>query len=535
MACTYSLPSVVLELAIRAGMDPRMINVSLLAGDVRGFAVLNIYPCVQSLQALSQVFRFDAANFDGRLQLIPRGRNTVATVTEDDMLEDDEDVEQTKRGDSITIPRVMNLNYWDIAGGLATDKQTSERAGDRRATGEMQLQSPVLMSADEAAQTVEINHKVFVEDQRGELKFKLSDKFLALVPSDCVFVQWQGRTERARITRADVQEGFQEYSLVRDRQTAYTSIVEGYPASPQQLPASNVAGPTLIQPLDIPLLTDAEDGLGFSYYVAIAGASEAWQGATVELSYDAGANYVDSRDATVPIIMGQLTTALEDHPQEFPDTVNTCRVSIQTEGGELEDSDLEGLLDGDNLAIIGDEIVQFAGADEVEEGIWELSYFLRGRKDTATASHAIGSRFVMLDQLTAIPAAVTDLGRTLTFRATTFGAAVETGTVVSMVYTGQSQTERHVGYLEAHRDGGDAVVTWQGVGRLGAGANSAHGARFAGYRVTFDDGVLAPVVVDTMAQTLTQDVSALGAPLTISVEQLNDLTGPGPATEVILA
>ena len=79
MACTYSLPSVVLELAVRAGMDPRMISVSRLAGDVRGFAVLNIYPCIQSLQALSQIYRFDAASFDGRLQLIPRDASCNAS------------------------------------------------------------------------------------------------------------------------------------------------------------------------------------------------------------------------------------------------------------------------------------------------------------------------------------------------------------------------------------------------------------------------------------------------------------------------
>jgi hypothetical protein len=534
MACTYSLSSVVLELAIRAGMDPRMINTTMLSGAVRGFAVVNIYPCFQALQALSQVFRFDGTNFDGRFQLVPRGRNAVATITEDDLLEDDEDIEQEKRGDSITIPRVMNLNYWDIAGGMATDKQTSERAGDRRATGEMQLQTTVVLSSSEAAQAVEINHKVFIEDQRGELKFRLPDNFLRLVPSDNVFFQHEGRVERCRITRADVFEGFQQYVLVRDRQTAYQSEAQGYPASPQALPASNVAGPTLIQALDIPLLHDSEDGLGLSYYIAVAGASEAWQGATVELSYDGGANYVDSRDATVPIIMGVLTTALGDHPQATPDEFNTCRVSILTEGGELEETDLEGLLNGENLAIIGDELVQFAGADEVSEGIWELSYFLRGRKDTETAAHAPGERFVMLDQLSAIPASVTDLGRTLTFRATTWGAAVDTGTVVSMTYTGKTQTERRPGYVMARREGDDAVVSWQGVGRLGAGANVAHGARFAGYRVTFDDGVLAPVVADTMAETITQDVSALGAPLTISVAQLNDLTGAGPATEVIL-
>lgn len=534
MACGYSLSSVILELAVRAGMDPRMINTSRLGANVRGFAVLNIYPVTEALRSLSQVFLFDGANFDGRLHMVPRGGDAVFNITEADMLEDDQDIDQEKRGDPITIPRVMNLNYWDIAGGLATDKQTSERAGDRRATGEMQLQSPVLMSSDEAAQAVAINHKVFVEDQRGELKFSLPDKFIGIVPSDCGFVTYNGHVVRVRVVKADVQEGYQAYTLVRDRQSAYTSDVQGYPAAPQQLPASNVAGPTLLELLDIPILRDVDDGLGLSFYVAVAGASEAWQGATIELSYDGGANYVDSRDATTSIIMGTLTTSLADHPAEVPDVTHTCRVAILTDESELEEIDLEGLLNRDNLAIIGDEIVNFAGADEVEPGIWELSYFLRGRKDTATAAHAPGERFVLLEGLVALPASVTDLGRTMTFRATSFGNSPDSGTVKSITYQGRSQIERRVGYLEARRDGTDAVVTWQGVGRLGGGGSVAHGARFAGYRVTFSDGSSPMDVVDTMNETLTHGVSGFSSPITISVQQLNDLTGPGPAVEVEL-
>lgn len=534
MACTYSLASIIMELAVRAGMDPRTLDVSRLGQSVRGYVVLNAYPCTGALQGLSQVFLFDPSNYDGRVHFIPRGRDTVATVTEEQMLDDEQDIEHDKRGDSITVPRVLNLNYYDVGGGLSTDKQTSERSGDRRATGEVQLTTAVVLNADEAKQIVSINHKIAIEDQRGELKFSLADDFLWLTPADCIFVQWQGRTERARITRVEMQDGYQEYSLVRDRQTAYVSNAEGFPSAPQLLPASNVVGPTLLQPLDIHILHDVDDGLGLSFYVAVAGTTDAWQGATVELSYDGGANYVDSQDATIPITMGELTTTLADHPAEFPDVAHTCRVRIDTIDAELLDSDLEGMMNRRNFAIVGDEILQFAGADEVEEGIWELSFFLRGRKGTATASHAPGTRFVMLEDLTAVPASVTDLGRTLTFRATSFGAATDTGTVVSMVYSGRSQIEREVGYLAARRDGADAIVSWAGVGRLGASGSAAQGARFEGFRVTFDDGVLPPIVVDTALDTLTQDVSSLGAPLTIGVVQLNGITGAGPSSEVIL-
>lgn len=530
-----TLQSVVSALAGRAGLPPELIDVSDLEGFVRGFTVINSYPCSAALQALSQIYLFDEASIDGKVTFFHRGHNSVATIVEEEMLDDENEIEQTKRGDPISVPRVMNLNYHDIAGGISTDKQTSERAGDRRAIGEVQLQTAVILTSDEAAQAVRINHKVMVEDLRGEIKFCLPDKWIGLTPGDITVVQWQGRSERVRLTSVAVQDGFQEYMALRDRQSAYQSNVEGIPAAPILVPPSNVVGPTLIQPLDIHILRDVDDGMGLSFYVAVAGIGDAWTGALIELSYDGGANYVDSETTSISSTMGELLATLPDHPAEFPDEINTLRVRIDTPDAELQSADLEALLNRANLAIVGDEIIQFGNAEEVDPGEWELSYLIRGRKGTDAIEHPVGARFVLLDAFTPIPASITDIGRTMTFRATSFGTPSDSGTVLSMVYVGRSQTEREVGYLAAHRDGSNAVVSWQGVGRLGSGASAVHGARFAGYRVTFDDGILAAVVVDTALETLTQDVSALGAPLTISVVQLNDLTGAGPSTEVILS
>lgn len=534
MACPYTLAGVIMEICVRAGMDPRQVDVSRLTKEVRGFALTNTYPATEAIRALAQVFFFEPANFDARVRFIPRGADTVATITETDLLDDEEDTEQERRGDPIAIPRVLNLNYFDVLGSLATDKQTSERAGDRRATGELHLQTAVVFTSVEAAQVVDINHKVMVEDAKGELKFSLPDSFLYLTPSDAIFFQREGKTERIRILREEMQDGFQQYVALRDRQSSYQSNVEGIPASPTLLPPLNIIGPTLLEVLDLPILRDVDDGLGLSLYIAVSGITNAWTGATVELSYDGGQNYTQSRDATLSMIMGELMTALGDHPQPYPDQEHSCRVRIDTYAAELEETDLRGLLNRQNLALIGDEIVQFAGADEDEPGEWILSYFVRGRKGTTPTQHPIGARFVMLGALAAIPASVTDLGRSLTFRATSFGTPVDEATVKTITYQGQSQRERAVGYLEARRDGTNAVVSWQGVGRLGGGATVAHGARFAGYRVTFSDGVAPDVVIDTQAQTITQSVAGFASPVSIRVAQLNDITGAGPATEVFL-
>src|SRR5690606_14003645 len=157
--------------------------------------------------------------------------------------------------------------------------------------------------------------------------------------------------------------------------------------------------------------------------------------------------------------------------------------------------------------------------------------WLRGRRGTESRAHSIGERFVLLDTAMFIPAELAWLGRDLTFRATTLGRPIDEATIITVTFTGQSQVERRPTYLQARRAGTNAVISWQGVGRLGAGAHVAMGAYFQGYRVTLTDGATTQTH-DTANNTLTAALSAFPGPVTIRVQQRNQITGLGPHIEV---
>lgn len=535
-ANNLSLKDTIIQICARAGLPSSLVDVSLLPDvNLNGLAVTNQYTAGEILRTLGQAYLFDPSPRDGKVWFIPRGGDHVATITIDDLVDEDDEEEDDRRDDSISVPRVLHLNYWDTAGGLATSQQSSERSGDRRSVGETSIQTSVLMTADQAAQNVVVNHKVLAENQRGSVNLTLPDKWIGLRIADPIIAEVGDANRRLMIQKMSILDGYQKYEATYDRQSAYTSNVEGIPAVPQTPPPTSNVGPTLIIPLDIPLLRDSDDTADLSYYVAVAGISPAWSGALIEISYDGGANYIDSQEATASSTIGNLKDELPDHPKEFPDTVHSFSVAMATPDSELEDTDLAGMQNRKNLAAIGSpslgwELVNFANVEETTADEWLISYLLRGRKDTETRLHNAGEYIVMLDRsiLGFVPSAVTDLNRTLTFRATSLGAPVETGTVVSMFYTGKSQTERHVGYLSGRFDGDNLIIEWQGVARLGGGGSVAHGSQFNGYRVTFDDGVNPPIVVDTDNQTVTQDVSTLGDDITVTVVQLNNLTGEGP-------
>jgi hypothetical protein len=531
----WTLPMIIEDICERANLPPERLGLSLMDWQriVRGFTIGNAYAASGSLQSLSSVFFFDPQSANGRVHFVQRGADAKATIYEDDMIDNGEPIEEgsTRRGDPIGVPRVLHLNYYDVAGGLNTDKQRSERPEGTRADGEQSLQTPVVLSADEAATVVARTHGLMVEQQKGELNFSLPDNWLRLTESDPVFVQTGTKMVRAIITKVETDDGEQRYTAIRDRQSLYTTQVQGIPAAPVTRPPSSVAGPTVIEFLDIPILRDTHDQLGF--YLAVSGVMPAWPGAYVELSLDGGQNYIDGQTTQTGSVIGELVTPLGDHPHEFPDTVNRCEIQIKTPNELLTSTNLAGMLNRRNRAIIGDEIVNFADVDEVTPGVWDVGHWLRGRLGTDAVAHSIGERFVLLDTAMFIPAELAWLGRDLTFRAATLGRPIDEATITTVTFTGASQTERRPAYLSARRDGADAVISWQGVGRLGAGANVAMGAYFQGYRVTLTDGITTQTH-DTTANALTTSLSAFVGPVTIRVQQRNQITGLGPHIEVTI-
>lgn len=531
----WTLPQVIEDLATRANLPPERQGLKLLDWNrvVRGYMVTNAYGCYSALQHLSQVFLFDPFSANGKVQFAPRGRDAALLIPEDDLLDDGEDIEHDEdtRRDSMSIPRVLHLNYYDVNGGLHTAKQFSERPEGARAEGSESLDTAVVLTADEAATCVNVQHLLKVEQQKGELNFRLTSKYLRLTESDVIHLPVEGRIVRGVIARVRTADGEQAYQVLRDRQSLYGVEVEGIPVAPPARPPSSVAGPTLFEFLDIATLRDSQDQLGFR--VAVAGIYPAWPGAHVDLSLDGGENYIQRQSTRSGSVIGALVTALGAHPAAFPDEVNSCEVAISTPNALLVNTSLVGMLNRTNRALIGDEIVNFADGDEVTPGIWAVSHWLRGRKGTAAVEHLAGERFVLLDTALFVPAELSWLNRTLTFRATTIGRPIDEATVTSVTFIGRSQTERQPAYLQARRDGTDAVIAWQGVGRLGGGASVAMGAYFLGFRVTLSDGSTTETH-DTLARALTTTLAAFTGPVTVRVQQRNQFTGLGPYIEVTI-
>jgi hypothetical protein len=96
-----------------------------------------------------------------------------------------------------------------------------------------------------------------------------------------------------------------------------------------------------------------------------------------------------------------LGTALSALPAASPllfDRAAQLIVTLADPAMQLASADTRQLAQGANLAMVGEEIVQFARATALGDGSWRLDGFLRGRGGTEAAigDHAAGEPFVLL-------------------------------------------------------------------------------------------------------------------------------------------
>ena len=166
-------------------------------------------------------------------------------------------------------------------------------------------------------------------------------------------------------------------------------------------------GATLLTALDLPPLPGPLPTTP-RIWLAVGGET-GWRRADVEMSLDNGANYAPVGSFAGPATIGIAATALADGPSERWDRGAGVEVLISNTALWLESRGPEAVLAGANLALLGDEIIQFADAEALAPGRFRLTTLLRGRRGTEamTGAHLAGERFVLLDPARLVPV---DLG-----------------------------------------------------------------------------------------------------------------------------
>jgi hypothetical protein len=168
--------------------------------------------------------------------------------------------------------------------------------------------------------------------------------------------------------------------------------------------------------------------------------------------------------------MGHTETALTAAGSALFDDRGSIDVALLNDGMELTSRSDAELANGANLALIGDELIQFGVAEPLGAGRYRLRRLLRGRSGTewACATHAAGEPFLLIDRAALTPIEVSPGAVGAGLRVTAAGRDDGPGGVTAARrISGEAVRPPSPVHLLIYREEQDVQVSWIRRSRAG--------------------------------------------------------------------
>ncbi|MFL6789429.1 MAG: phage tail protein [Sphingomicrobium sp.] len=331
------------------------------------------------------------ADRDGRLTTVVEGSPTI--ITETDLGCDAggglRPRLERRRAPASSMPDSMAISYYDPE----RDYQASQvLAGSAGGTGADRIELPAVMSASIAKQLAEAC--LARRWQAGDsLKLWLPPSRLELIPGDAFQIEGDAR---AWIVRSASIDGM----VVELDAVAAPSTIQALPADPGRPVAEpdEIIGRSQLALFELPAEGGAPDEAPTSWIAATSAGK--WKSIPIELSLAASplAGIVLGRRA----IIGKAETVLDARCPMIIDEASRVIVRLVNAAQILLNADQDAMMAGANLALLGDELIQFGRAEQLDPGLFRLSHLLRGRRGTewAAAGHAVEDVFCLMNAAT---------------------------------------------------------------------------------------------------------------------------------------
>ena len=430
------------------------------------------------------------------------------------------------------VPRTVTIGYYDAARNYQTGLQRARRPG--AGSAERSVDMPAVLSAG-AAKTMAEAVLARAETARETRRLALGWEALGVAPGDVVAIV--GEPGRWRATGWSLEKMVLGLDLVR---LAAAPVPESASAGRVLATPDLAIGTTIVHAVEAPPLGD--DVLSAPrLLIAAAGTGPGWRKAALLLSTDGGASWRNVGGTAAPAVIGTLASVPGPAPAWLGDRRDMFEVVLAHEGMTLADADAAALDGGANLALVGDELLQFGRAEPLGGARWRLSQLWRGRRGTEAAigTQAAGDRFVLIeaDRVAVVELPVSAIGSTVRILASGVGD-VDGPAACEAVATGASVLPPAPVHLRADmRADGGVALSWVRRSRAGwrwiDGADAPLAEERELYRVTIAGaGGTRTMEVDAPMLTLTAAERGAGA-LSVGVRQAG-LFGESPAATITL-
>lgn len=545
------LSQIVSELCQLSNLTTSDIDVTSLSGNVIGYTIGRQSSIRSALQQLMTAFMFDAVESGGKIKFVPRGTSSILTIEEDNLAAHSEgenlpDIITIRRQQELELPKRVSITFINNDADYQAGYQYAARIVTD-SVDEQTIELAIVMTNGQAAKIADtVLYGLWLA--RETHQFQVGIEYIALEPCDVITLQTDEAVYISRITSVEFgAPGLLMLQGAAEDSAVYTSQVTAEDGGGGFEEQSLVpAGPTELRLLDIPILRAVDNNSGF--YMAASGYYDGWRGASVVQSAD-NAAWNQIKTFLVSSTMGVANTALGSGLTTIPDQASTVNVRLLK--GELASITDDQLLAGGNIAVLGQEILQFKNAVLQADGTYDLSYFLRGRFGTewAVGSHALYEEFTVLTESTIQRMLVDEntIGAKRYYKAVTLGSTVDASISKTFTYAGVCFKPYAAVHLKGTRDtSNNLTITWIRRSRYGGewrdNVDVPLGETSENYEVDILNG--SNVVVRTIAVTAqsasysaaqqTTDGLTPGNPVHIKIYQLSTTVGRGVPAEAFV-
>lgn len=446
----------------------------LMATPITGYIASRGMTGRQMLEPLQIAYAFDGVEIDGVLVWTLRGNSGIVTISERDLASVSGDSSEGKpkllenRQQEIELPAKVVVRYADRNQDFQVGTQQSARSNNAQNSDQiMNVELGMSLTPLEGKQIAERSlYTAWVE--RNSYEFTLPPHYIRYDAGDVVNLTYKDVVFTLRLSEINFGgDGLVECKAVGADEFIYVPTFSVPPTPPTPpVPIQQTSSPMVTSFIDGPLLREADDLLP-GFYSASEGSdpTKPWPGGAIYQSSNDTDFFVVAQ-ASEAAVMGTALTLLPTAISETLDRTNVLRVNVGTDQ-TLTSCTFADLMNGSNIAMLGDELIAFQTATPVagQLGQYDLTVLRRGIQGTewGASGHAISERFIVISGalgLAGIQIATSEIGISRFYRPVTFGGSV--ADVVSVSFTGKANHLRPISpaHIMGTRAANDLTIVW---------------------------------------------------------------------------
>lgn len=460
-----SLAAIIKDICLRCGLSAGEIDVSQLSEQVEGYVIAGQQSGRDSIAQLEQGYFFDAVEAASSLTFMPKSLTVALSISESDLAvgEDDQDKGHAfhmQRMQEVELPKRINVTYFNRTAGYLPATQYAQREHTQARDNEV-VELPLVLSDQNARIIADI---LLYQSWVGRVSysFSLPLKFCAIEPADLLDVTVRGVQHRMRVHSVRLgEEGVLKLEAVAEDISTY-DFYSSHADSGIRL-APNIPVPqSQLALLDIPALP-GDDSTTPNLRVAMAGLAGGWSGSELLRSDDGGVSYQAIAHADAEAALGTTIDVLPAADSCVFDEISGVTV-VLAGGAELQGATELAVLNGANLALVGNELVQFKSATLLAPSKYKLGGLLRGRFGTedAISAHNAAERFVLINaavERVVTPSGLINLPRY--YKGVSFGLDADSTAAQSFTYSARCLRPLSPVSAAIARDGsGNIAISW---------------------------------------------------------------------------